>query len=211
MMHRLSHAGANFCADNKTMFSQLVTATLGTLYASTMASFKRLKDGRGALAALKAQFAGAAHWEKEVKVHDAVLRERVFNGRSGTTIHKFVAAHCTDFHGLHRCSDHVICTIPDGRERVTFLEDGMEECNDAEVKAALANICLNDSPTGMRNDFKKAVTHLLPTYPVKGKNKRGNADISAAGAAVVGSTTGRGGGRGGGGGRGDGGGCGRGG
>ena len=166
MVHRFSQISANFCTDNATMFSQLVTAALGTSYVSTISSFQRVKDGHGALVALKAQFSGAAHWDKEVKVHDAVLRDRVFNGRSGTTMHKFVAAHHAAFHGLQKCTNHVTCTGPGGRESVSFITDGMAKYNDADIKAALANICLDDSPTGMRNDFKKAVAHLLPTDPV---------------------------------------------
>ena len=120
---------------------------------SKIASFKCLKDRRGVLVALKAQFLGAAHWDKKVNIHDAVLREHVFNGRSGTTMHKCVVAHCAAFNGLQRCSDHVICTIPDERKHVTFLADRMPNCNDADVRAALANIRLDDSTTGMRNDY----------------------------------------------------------
>ena len=188
LVHRLGHTGANYGAANKTMFSQLVTVTLGTLYASTIASFKRAKDWRGAPAALNAQFAGATHWDKEVKVYDAVGRDHVFNGCSGTRMHKFVAAHCAVYHGLQRCATNVTCTVPDGREHVNFLTDGMAECNDVGVKAALANIFLGDSPTGMRNVFEKAVA--------KGEKERANADVSADGAAIVGSTAGQGGRRG---------------
>ena len=81
---------------------------------------------------------------------------------------------------------------------MTFLADGMgmAECNNANVKAALANIHLNDSPIGMQNNFEKAIAQLLLTAPVKGKKKRGNTNVSAAGAEVVGSTAGQGGGRG---------------
>ena len=67
MVARLSHAHPLYRVDNATGFSQLVTATLGTSYASTIAPFKRAKDGRGALVALKAQFAGPSHWDREVK------------------------------------------------------------------------------------------------------------------------------------------------
>ena len=63
---------------------------------------------------------------------------------------------------------------------MTFLTDGIAECNDADVKAALTNIY---------------VGHLLPTNPVKGKKKKGNANFSATGAAVVGSATNQGDGR----------------
>ena len=89
------------------------------------------------------------------------------------------------YHGLQLCSEHVTCTVPNERERVGFLTEAMRECNDADVKAALANIRLQDTAQGMRNQFEKAVTHLLPTDPVKSKKKRTNADISAV--ADVGS------------------------
>ena len=102
LVHRLGHTGANYHADNKTMFSQLVTGTLSTSYVSTIASFatsfKRVKDGRGALAVLNAQFAGATHWDKEMKVYDAVLRDRVFSGHIGTTMYKCATAHCAAYH-----------------------------------------------------------------------------------------------------------------
>ena len=61
MANRLSHNHPHFRTDNATGFLQLVTATLGTRYASTITPFKRARNGRAALLALKAQFAGPAH------------------------------------------------------------------------------------------------------------------------------------------------------
>ena len=49
IVHRLSHVGDDYCADNKTLFSQLVTATLGTSYASIITCIKRAKNGHRAL------------------------------------------------------------------------------------------------------------------------------------------------------------------
>ena len=89
---------------------------------------------------------------------------------------------------MQLCAEHVTCTVPDERTRVGFITDAMRECNDPDVKAALANIHLQDTPTGMRNNFEKAVTHLLPTDPVKTKKKRSNADISSV--ADVGAANG---------------------
>ena len=66
MVQRLSHGQAAHRVDNATGYSQLVTATLGTQYAPTIAPFKRAKNGRDVLLALKAQFAGPAHWDKQV-------------------------------------------------------------------------------------------------------------------------------------------------
>ena len=104
----------------------------------TIASLKWFKDGRGVLTAPTAQFVGASHWNKEVKVHNTAPRKRVTNGRSRTTMYNFVAAHCAAFCGLQRCSDHVISIIPDGREHVTFFTDGIVECNNTDTKASLA-------------------------------------------------------------------------
>ena len=107
LIHRFGHAGTNYCADNKMIFSKLVTATLCTSYASIITSFKRVKDSHRALVVLNAQLTGAVHWDNEVKVHDAVLRDRVFNGFSGTTMHKMFAVHRTAFRVLQRCATNI--------------------------------------------------------------------------------------------------------
>ena len=58
------------------------------------------------------------------------------------------------------------------------------QCNDAGVKAAIESIRVDDTPTGLRNNFEAAVVHLQPCCPVGKKNrnstKRGLAEISAA-------------------------------
>ena len=69
----------------------------------------------------------------------------------------------------------------------------MAKYNDADIKAEIANIRLNHSLKGMRNDFKKAVARLFPTDPAKGKKKRGNTDASASGAVIARPTAGQGG------------------
>ena len=61
LVARMPHAHPLFRPDNATGYAQLVTATLGTQYASTIAPFKRTRNARAALKALKAQFAGKAH------------------------------------------------------------------------------------------------------------------------------------------------------
>ena len=187
MVNRFAHVGALFRADNATGFAQIVTATTGTRYASTIAPFKRSKDGRGALKALKAQFSGNAHWDEEIKKHEDFLRNRIFMGRSGHTLHAFVAGHRAAFHGLQRAKEHIAVELPNERTRVKYLMDNMKECNDKDVTAALAAIRQDDTmtaganptPSGMRNNFERAVAFLLPTDPVKGKKKRVAAEISA--------------------------------
>ena len=186
MVARLSHAHPLYRVDNATGFSQLVTATLGTSYASTIAPFKRAKDGRGALVALKAQFAGPAHWDREVKNMSDFLLTNRWTGTTGFTLHQFLAKHRAAFNSLQRCSEHVAVELPNERTRVGYLLENIE-CNDKDVTAALSHIRLDDTvdatgtPTGKRNDFEGAVAFLLPTDPVKKKRggKRPHAQISA--------------------------------
>ena len=55
------------------------------------------------------------------------------------------------------------------------------DCEDADVRAALSSIRMDDSPTGLRNDSEAAVAFLFPTdlVPNKRKDKRYVAEISA--------------------------------
>ena len=168
MISRMSHAHALYRPDNATGYAQLVTATLGTQYASTITPFKRGKDGRGALMALKAQFAGAAHWDREVKTMSDFISNSRWTGTTAFSLHAFLAKHRASFHTLQRCAEHVQIELPNERTRVGYLLENID-CHDKDVTTALSHIRLDDSPTGMRSDFERSVAFLLPTDPVKKK------------------------------------------
>ena len=186
MVARLSHANPLYRVDNATGYSQLVTATLGTAYASTIAPFKRSRDGRGALLALKAQFAGPAHWDREVRNMNDFLLTNKWTGTTGFTLHQFLAKHRSSYNSLQRCAEHVAVELPNERTRVGYLLENID-CNDKNVTTALSHIRLDDTvdaagtPSGLRNEFEGAVAFLLPTDPVKKKRgvKRTPAQISA--------------------------------
>ena len=188
MVARLSHTHPLYRIDNATGYSQLVTATLGTSYASTIAPFKRSKDGRGALVALKAQFAGPAHWDREVKSMSDFLLTTKWTGTTGFSLHQFLAKHRSAFNSLQRCGEHVAVELPNQRTIVGYLLENID-CNDKDVTAALSHIRLDDTvdattntPTGKRNDFEGAVAFLLPTDPIRKKRggKRPHAHVSSA-------------------------------
>ena len=168
MAMRLSHNHPLFKADNATGYAQLVTATLGTQYASTISPFKRTKNGRGAYRALKAQFASKAHWDKEVKVTNDFLLNGKWSGTTAFTLHGILAKHRASYHTLQRCAEHVAIEIPNERTRVGYLLDNID-CNDKNVTTALSHIRLDDNVGGMRSDFERAVVFLLPTDPVRSK------------------------------------------
>ena len=192
LIARMSHSHALYRPDNATGYAQLVTATLGTQYASTIAPFKRAKDGRGALLALQAQFAGAAHWDREVKLMSDFLTNSRWTGTTAFSLHAFLAKHRASYHTLQRCADHVQIELPNERTRVGYLLENID-CSDKDVTTALSHIRLDDSVTGMRSDFERSVAFLLPTDPVKKKRgaKRDAGRISSTTAASPGDGGGK--------------------
>ena len=97
MFQRLAHAGCQFKADKANGLSHLVTATIGTIYATTLSPFKRSKDIRSAMIAMKAQFAGPAHWDVAAKKKNAMMMNRKFTGKGSQTLHLFAGQHRASF------------------------------------------------------------------------------------------------------------------
>ena len=188
MVHRYAHTHPLYRVDNATGYSQLVTATLGTQYSSTIAPFKRARNGRGALEALKAQFAGAAYWDREVKTMMDFMINMRWTGTTSFSLHGFLAKHRASYNTLQRCAEHVAVELPNERTRVGYLIENID-CQDKDVTTAVSHVRLDDTtdatgnPSGTRNDFERAVAFLLPMDPV-GKKRRGGkrtaAQISSA-------------------------------
>ena len=181
MVARYSHTHALFSTDNGYVFDDIEEATRGSKYQATITPYRRTKDGRGAYMALKEQHTGPAMWDKKKTTAMEFLQSRKFSGTSSMTLESFLGQHRSAFVTLQRCSDNVSCQLPDERSRVQYLLDNIQ-VEDANVRAALSSIRMDDTPTGMRNKFEAAVAFLLPTDPVakKQKNKRTSAEISAA-------------------------------
>ena len=150
---------------------------LGSQYASKIDPFKISNKCCGAINALKSQFYGAAHWDREVKVHMDFLLNGKCNSQSAITLHMFLAKNIDSFHSLQQCGDHVTVDIPSERTRVGHLLENIE-CNDKDALTALSYVRLDNNVNGMRNEFEREVAFLLPTDPAKNKNKRRHAQIS---------------------------------
>ena len=87
MIQRLPHTIPHYRADNATGYVYLVTATLGTQYASTLARYKQAKDCRWAKIALEAQFVGPTHWDAEAKMVNDFMMNIRFTGQRGQGLH----------------------------------------------------------------------------------------------------------------------------
>jgi hypothetical protein len=63
--------------DNAQVYYCLEEAVRGTQYASTLKSFQRIKNERGAFASIIQQFAGADKWQAELTMRDKFIHDKV--------------------------------------------------------------------------------------------------------------------------------------
>lgn len=181
MEARVSHTNPLFKLDNAKLFKMLEEATRGTKYSATIAPFKRNQNGRGAYMALRAQHAGAAHWDATAKTDQDFLMGTVFTGGGHVSLEDYLSGMREHHVSIELCSQHVTVALPTPHSMVGYMIDNIQ-CSDPNVKAALAAIKLDNGANGMRNDFERAAAFLLPTDPNKqkgGKRKRGIAQLSS--------------------------------
>ena len=161
MIKRLTHNHPLFKTDNNTVFSMLEEATRGTVFATTVKSFARTKDGRAAWLAMLSSHCGKDKWESLQKERMDFLMNTKWNGRV-YSLDKFCGAHRSAYVQLQEASSHVPFQLPTEHTRVGYLIDNINN-NDPDLRAAIASIRLNTD--NMRSDFEAAVACLLPVCP----------------------------------------------
>ena len=156
-------------------------ATQGTQYAASIKPFQRTKDGNGAWKALTSQYAGKDKWEAEIKKQEQLLHTHIWKGQSNFSLEHFISQHHNAYVSMSACAEHVQYQLPNEHSRVGLLIDAIQ-CADAGLQAAMASVKTDNGPYGLRNDFERAVAHLLPYDPVAKKRatgiKHGSALIS---------------------------------
>lgn len=181
MEARVSHTHPLSKLDNANLFKMLEKATRGTKYSATVAPFKKNQDGRGAYMALRAQHAGAAHWDATAKIDQDFLMSTTFTGGGQVSLEDYLSGMRQHYVSLELCSQNVTVALPTQHSLVGYMIENIQ-CNDPNVKAAIAAIKLDTGANGMRTDFERAAAFLLPTDPNKqkgGKRKRGIAQLSS--------------------------------
>jgi hypothetical protein len=180
MINYFDHGGL-YDIDNAQVFDDLDYGTRGTQYASMLSPFKKKKDGRGAYLSLKSQFTGAALWDAVASEMNEFLMNAKFTGQGNFSLKSYLNKHRNCYVRLERAAEHVQCQLPTQRTRVGYLLKNIE-VEDGGLHAALAGIEMDDTPTGLRNNFEDAVALLIPKDPVAKKkkaSKRPGASISA--------------------------------
>ena len=73
---------------------------------------------------------------------------------------------------MSACAEHVQYQFPNEHSRVGFLIDVIQ-CADAGLQAEMASVKTDSGPNGLRNNFERAVSHLLLYDPVAKKRATG--------------------------------------
>ena len=170
LVARASHVHELYWDDNAEVYYYLEQATRSTQYAASIKPYQRGKDGRGAWAALTNQYTAKDKWEAEIKKQHDLLHTRVWKGQSTFPLEDFIGQHCNAFVSMQQCAEHVEYQLPNEHTRVGYLLEGIQ-CSDVGLQAAMASVRTDDGPTGMRNTFETAATHLLPYDPVAKKRR----------------------------------------
>ena len=158
LIPRVSHDHPVFGDDSVEVFNFLEEATIGTVVTSTIAPYKRSKDGRGAFFAVVSQHAGLDKWEGAIKTSETFLKSPSTRATSTIPLKSIVTDtvrttfFCRKLLSMSKCSSQM------KGFRVTYLLDSIE-CPDPYVFTALAQIHVSDP--GIRTDFERSVTVLV--------------------------------------------------
>jgi hypothetical protein len=170
LIKRLPHSGPIFKDDNKTVFMMISKAVAGTSVESTIKSFSRQKDGRGAYKALVANHAGDEKYRAIVKSRMNLLQNVKWNGRS-YPLEQHVSNHRTAVDDLVDCALHISNAVPNMSQHVEYLLESIS-CQDSSLQAAMGNIRADTN--GMRGNFETAAGHLIEVDPYRRGTNQAN-------------------------------------
>jgi hypothetical protein len=86
MIACMSHTHPLFKGDNGAVFELIETAVRGTAVAALIAPFRRERNGRNAIIAIRAQHAGKDLWDKLAKEAEMILQTRKWSGTTNVTL-----------------------------------------------------------------------------------------------------------------------------
>ena len=163
LIARLPHTGPIYRNDNATVYLKIEEAARGTKVESTIKSFARKKDGRGAYLALVANHAGMTKYRAISKKRMNFLQNIKWNGRS-YPLESHVSNHRVAYDDLRDCSNHITVPVPNDEQRVEYLIDSIN-CPDSTLQAAVGLIRANTN--NMRQNFEDAASSLIEVDPYK--------------------------------------------
>lgn len=132
-------------------------AVWGTSAESSIKTFSRTKDGRGAFLALIATHASDVKYRAIVEFRNNLLTNIKWTGRS-YPLDTHIADHRQAVDDPTDCAMHVQNQIPNDSQRVEYLIDSIT-CQDGVLQAAIGNIRADTN--NMRSNFEATASHML--------------------------------------------------
>ena len=188
LINRLPHNGPIFHNDNSSVFGKIEEAARGTSVESTIKSFARRKDGRGAFEALIANHAGDAKYRSIMKRRMNLLQNIKWNGKS-YALESHVSNHRQAFDDLRDCSQHITVQVPTEPQRVEYLIDSIA-CSDSTLQAAIGLVRANTND--MRENFERAAGALIEVDPYKRSYRTASSNSKTAHVSAIDFSAGRG-------------------
>ena len=161
LIDRASHTHVLFKTDNAQVYSLIEQAARTSSFLSTIKSFEKRKNGRGAWLALITAHVGDSKWEEILADNNKWLINARWNGKK-YALESFVAQHRQKFEQMKEASLHVTFQVPTEHTRVGYVLDGIETDSPA-LHAAIATV--RNDKLGARQDFDAASAILVPSDP----------------------------------------------
>eukprot|EP00957_Ditylum_brightwellii_P196224 14951258-Ditylum_brightwellii.AAC.1 len=168
LVAQASHTHTLYCEDNAAVYFCLKESVRGTQYASILKPCQQAKNGRGALASIKQQFAGTDKWQAELSQRDKFLHSTEWKGKAFCPLKRFIGQHRGAHITMKEATEHVPFQLSNKFTRVGFLLTAIK-CSDAGLHAVMANIKSDAntiSVTSKRHHFELAATYFLPFCPI---------------------------------------------
>jgi len=108
----MTHNHALFKVDNGAVYDMIETSTRGSDVTSSIAPFRKTRDGRGALNALKSQHTRKAVYYRLAKEAEQMLSNKVWNGNTSTSLASHMGAQRKVSISMQECADHVPVGVP---------------------------------------------------------------------------------------------------
>ena len=144
-------------------------AVRNTSCASTVKSFSRTKNGRGAFLALASNHAGDEKYRIIAKKRINFLQNVKWNGRQ-YPLESHVSNHRVAFDEITECSNHITVAVPTPGQRVEYFIDSINN-TDSALQAAIGLV--RADANNMRTNFDAMASSLIEVDPYR-RGKRGN-------------------------------------
>lgn len=176
LIARLPHTGPIYGSDNSRVFVKIAEAVKGTTVESTVKSYARTRDGRGAFLALISNHAGEIKYRSLYKKTMHFLQNIKWTGNQ-YPLETHVSKHRKAHDQVEECTQHMACQDVGDEQKVEYLLDSVT-CGNQAIQATLANI---RSDRVKRGDFESSASSLIEVDPYKKRSTPGkpNANVSA--------------------------------